>query len=109
MLLQPDLTLLFSLDPAIAAERLAGARMPDKFERQPAEFFRAVNNAYMARFAAEPDRFALVQAWLPKEEVLKDVHSIVQAWLWLRANEPTEYIEPAELTVTHDAQLRACS
>lgn len=79
--------------------------MPDKFERQPAEFFRAVNNAYMSRVAAEPDRFALVQAWLPKEEVWKDVHSIIQAWLWLRAKAPPEN---TELTVTQDAQLKAC-
>ena len=32
-LLQPDLTLWFSLDPAIAAQRLADARVPDQIGR----------------------------------------------------------------------------
>ena len=35
---QPDLTLWFSLDPAIAAQRLSNARVPDRFEAQPAAF-----------------------------------------------------------------------
>jgi len=38
---QPDLTFWFALDPAIAAERLAGARVPDRFESQPVDFFQA--------------------------------------------------------------------
>jgi len=33
---QPDITLWFSLDPPIAAQRLATARVPDRFESQPA-------------------------------------------------------------------------
>jgi dTMP kinase len=32
---QPDLTVWFDLDPTIAAQRLASARVPDKFESQP--------------------------------------------------------------------------
>jgi dTMP kinase len=68
-LLEPDLTLLFYLAPAIAAERLAGARAPDKFERQPVDFFDAVNAGYLARFREEPSRFALLDASLTREEV----------------------------------------
>lgn len=88
-LLEPDLTLLFYLDPAIAAERLTGALAPDKFERQPVDFLHAVNNGYMARVRGELDRFAIVQASLPREEVWEDIHSIVRAWLWPRAKERT--------------------
>ena len=33
--LQPDLTIWFDLPAAVAAQRLAGARAPDKFESQP--------------------------------------------------------------------------
>ena len=34
-LVQPDLTVWFDLNPLEAAKRLAGARVPDKFEAQP--------------------------------------------------------------------------
>ncbi|OUM02982.1 dTMP kinase [Variovorax sp. JS1663] len=60
-LLQPALTLWFDLPPGIAAERLAGARLPDKFESQPVEFFRRVAAGYAARAAAAP-RFARIDA-----------------------------------------------
>ncbi|MFM8823649.1 MAG: dTMP kinase, partial [Limnohabitans sp.] len=39
---QPDLTIWFDLDPAVAAQRLSTARVPDKFESQPQSFFQAV-------------------------------------------------------------------
>ena len=45
-LLQPHITLWFDLAPEIAAQRLAGARLPDKFESQPVEFFRRVAAGY---------------------------------------------------------------
>ena len=48
-LLEPDLTLWFDLEPEVAAERLAGARLPDKFEAQPVEFFRRVRAGYAQR------------------------------------------------------------
>ena len=37
---EPDLTIWFDLAPEIAAGRLAGARVPDKFEAQPVDVFR---------------------------------------------------------------------
>ena len=51
---QPQLTLWFDLAPEIAAERLAGARLPDKFESQPLPFFRKVAAGYAARQSADP-------------------------------------------------------
>ena len=74
-LLEPDLTLFFYLDPAIAAERLAGARAPDKFERQPIDFFHSVNNGYMARVRRDPKRFVLINASFPREQVWADVQA----------------------------------
>jgi hypothetical protein len=41
----------------------------------------------MSRVRREPDRFATVQASLPREEVWEDVISIARAWLWLRAQD----------------------
>lgn len=59
---QPDLTILFDLDPAIAAARLAGARAPDKFERESAAFFTRVREAYLRRAEASPERFVVIDA-----------------------------------------------
>jgi dTMP kinase len=70
---QPHLTLWFDLAPEIAAQRLAGARAPDKFESQPVEFFRRVAGGYAARMAADPSRFARIEADQPREAVWDDV------------------------------------
>src|SRR5688500_18543970 len=61
-LLQPHVTLWFDLAPEIAAQRLAGARLPDKFESQPVEFFRRVAAGYAARAAADAQRFVRIDA-----------------------------------------------
>lgn len=70
---QPDLTVWFDLDPAVAAARLAGARVPDKFESQPQAFFARVASGYAARAAGAPQRFLRVQADQPREAVWRDV------------------------------------
>ncbi len=80
---QPDLTILFELDPAIAAERLAGARVPDKFESQPVAFFRAVHQGYQRRAKADPDRFARIDAAQPRETVWAAVRQAVVQRGWL--------------------------
>ncbi|MGJ7486992.1 dTMP kinase [Variovorax sp. LT2P21] len=72
-LLQPDITLWFDLKPEIAAERLAGARLPDKFEAQPVEFFQRVAAGYAARAAAP--RFVRIDADRPREQVWQQVEA----------------------------------
>jgi len=76
---QPDLTLWFDLDPAIAAARLAGARVPDKFEAQPVEFFRRVAAGYAQRMAQAPARFARIDAAQDRDGVWTDVLAAVRA------------------------------
>jgi len=58
--LQPDLTLLFDLEPQIAAGRLARAQRSDRFEAEQRDFFTRVREHYLARARAEPHRFAVV-------------------------------------------------
>jgi dTMP kinase len=83
VLRQPDLTVWFDLDPEIAAERLAGARMPDKFESQPAEFFRRVRAGYAERAAAAPQRFARVDAAQERHKVWQQLTSVIVRRGWL--------------------------
>jgi dTMP kinase len=82
-LLQPDLTVWFDLDPLKAAERLAGARVPDKFEAQPVEFFRRVAQGYADRQQAEPNRFARIDAAQSRETVWQEVVTTFKTRAWL--------------------------
>jgi dTMP kinase len=80
---QPQLTLLFDLDPAVAARRLSGARVPDKFESQPVEFFARVAAAYDLRAGQDPARFARIDADQPREAVWRDVLAALRGRGWL--------------------------
>lgn len=80
---QPDLTVWFDLAPDIAAQRLIGARVPDKFESQPVEFFRRVAEGYRQRLLASPGRFARIEADQAREAVGLDVLNSVVSRGWL--------------------------
>lgn len=71
-LLQPDITLWFDLAPETAAERLAGARLPDKFESQPVEFFRRVAAGYAERAERAP-RFVRIDAGQSRDGVWQQI------------------------------------
>lgn len=71
--LQPDLTVLYDLDPAIAAARLAGARAPDKFESEQISFFAKVRSGYLTRMVNDPGRFIRLNAAQGKNEVWRDL------------------------------------
>ncbi len=61
--LQPDATFLFDLDPEVAYERArTRSRTPDKFEREQADFFRRVREAYMERAREHSRRFYVIDA-----------------------------------------------
>ena len=76
--LQPDLTLIFDLDPQVAATRLAGTgNAPDRFEREQADFFERVRNAYLRRAAADPARVKVIDADQRPEEIRKELEQII--------------------------------
>jgi dTMP kinase len=79
----PDLTLWFDLSPEVAAARLAGARVPDKFEAQPAAFFAKVRTGYQARCDDHAARFACIDADRSREAVWQDVLTAVHRRGWL--------------------------
>jgi dTMP kinase len=78
-LLQPHITLWFDLAPEIAAQRLAGARVPDKFEAQPVEFFSRVAQGYAARAAADAKRFVRIDASQSRDQVWQQVETALVA------------------------------
>ncbi|MBA4213180.1 MAG: dTMP kinase [Polaromonas sp.] len=82
---QPDLTVWFDLPPAVAAERLAGARLPDRFESQPLAFFERVAAGYGERMGQDPTRFARVPSDQSRDEVWRHVRQAFEQRGWLRA------------------------
>jgi dTMP kinase len=78
-LLQPALTLWFDLPARVAAQRLTGARVPDKFEAQPQAFFEKVIAGYARRAAIEPQRFTRIHADQPPEGVRAEVLAALRA------------------------------
>jgi dTMP kinase len=61
--LQPNATFLFDVDPAVAYERQrVQSRSPDKFEREEAQFFIRVREAYLERAREHSRRFHVIDA-----------------------------------------------
>lgn len=75
--LQPDITLLFDVPVEVSMLRLANAREPDKFERENAEFFTRIRQAYLQRAQENPARFRIIDANKPLEYVKQSVEEII--------------------------------
>lgn len=81
--IEPHLTVWFDLPPEEAAARLQGARVPDKFEAQPLEFFRRVAQGYADRQQGHPERFARINASQPRDVVWQAVRQVFVSKGWL--------------------------
>jgi len=75
--LQPDLTLLFDVPVEVSIARLTTARQPDKFERESADFFTRIRNAYLQRAVQYPERFEVIDANCSIEDVWQSVHDAI--------------------------------
>lgn len=74
----PDVTVLLDLDPASARQRLDAADKPfDRLEAEQAEFHGRVRAGFLALAAAEPERFLVLDASLPVDEVAAAVRARV--------------------------------
>lgn len=83
--IKPDLT--FLLDVGVA-QGLARARSrggePDRIEREREDFFERVRGVYLARAAAEPGRFRVIDASQPVDSVQAAVRDALADWLRTR-------------------------
>ena len=79
---QPDLTLWFDLPVAIAAQRRAAVRTPDRFESQDLAFFERVGAGYARRAAAAPQRFARLHAQGDRHQVWSEIQGVMRARAW---------------------------
>jgi dTMP kinase len=73
--LVPDLVVLLRLDPAEGLARGRGGR--DRIERQDLEFHRRVARGFLDLAAANPDRFVVIDAAAPPDQVAAEVRAAV--------------------------------
>ena len=87
--LLPDVTVLLDLDHDTARERLDADDKPfDRLEAERAEFHDRVRDAFLALAAAEPDRFLVVDASQPADELAAIIRDRVAAALASGVGEP---------------------
>lgn len=80
--LLPDVTVLLDLDPVPARARLdADAKAFDRLEAEQVGFHARVRDAFLGLAAAEPDRFVVLDASLPVEEIAAEIRTRVSARL----------------------------
>jgi dTMP kinase len=82
--LEPDLTFLVDVPPAVAAQRLAAARAADRFEAEHEAFFTRVRAVYLERAAREPERFVVLDGTQTPEALRQllagQIEQRVAAW-----------------------------
>jgi len=72
--LLPDLTILLDLDEDAARARLDGARTRyDRLEAERSDFHARVREAYLGLAAAEPERFLIVDASRPVDDIAAEI------------------------------------
>ncbi|MFB2599415.1 dTMP kinase [Herbiconiux sp. P17] len=84
--LLPDVTILLDLDEDVARARLDGANKRfDRLEAEKSDFHRRVREAFLALAAAEPERFLVVDAALPAEQIAAVIRARVEELLVRRS------------------------
>lgn len=78
---QPDLTLLFDVPLEVARERLAGAREPDRFEQEKAEFFANTRAAYLERARQFPQRFRIIDSTRSIAQIREELDRLIDELL----------------------------
>jgi dTMP kinase len=75
--LQPDVTVLFDVSAEVGQSRVSRIKSPDRFEREGAEFFARVREAYLERMRQSPQRIVRIDGTRPIIEVQSDLGKIL--------------------------------
>ncbi|MDH5361608.1 MAG: dTMP kinase [Gammaproteobacteria bacterium] len=82
--LRPDMTLLLDIPVEQGLQRAGQRSEPDRFEREQEQFFQRVRQTYLKRANAEPERYRIIDAAAPLEQVQQQLDAvltqIVAAW-----------------------------
>ncbi len=75
----PDLTILLDMDPIAGLSRRA--RSADRLEAEPADFHLRVRAGFQALARAEPDRYLVLDADRPAEQVTREIQNRIRGML----------------------------
>jgi dTMP kinase len=78
--LQPDLTILFDVSPAIGRKRTARKGKRDRFEREQEAYFKRVRSAYLRRARAKARRIRVLDARESPNQVKKELEKILSSY-----------------------------
>ena len=65
------------LPVAVSTQRLANARNPDRFEKESADFFDRIRNAYLARAEQFPQRFRVIDSGKTIPQIQAELQAIL--------------------------------
>lgn len=82
--LRPDITLVFDVPVEVGMARARARSELDRFEVEQQSFFEAVRRTYLARAAAEPQRYRVIDASGELEQVALAmqplIHEVLERW-----------------------------
>ncbi|MGH8530597.1 MAG: dTMP kinase [Nevskiales bacterium] len=79
--LRPDLVLIFDLAPETGLARARKRGRADRFEAEQLEFFARARECYLQRAKLDPQRYRVLNAAAPAEEVQAELTRVVADWM----------------------------
>jgi dTMP kinase len=76
--LKPDLTLLLDVDVDAGLQRKASEEEWNRLDAETVDFHRRVRAGYLALASTEPERYRVIQAGLPLEQVTAQIQQTVE-------------------------------
>ncbi len=78
--LQPDLTILFDVAPAVGRRRAGWRQKPDRFEREKNAYYQRVRKAYLRRAREHPRRVRVIDAHGSLPNIHKKLEKILLSY-----------------------------
>lgn len=79
--LKPDYVLLFDLEVATGMARAQARGQADRFEQEQQDFFTRIRAGYQSRAAADPQRYQVIDAGQPLEQVRECLRQVLDSIL----------------------------
>lgn len=79
--LRPDLIIILDVPVEKGLERAAQRGNLDRFEQEQKDFFERVRDVYLKRAQKHPNRYKIVDASLPIEEVQKNIQQVLNQFI----------------------------
>lgn len=84
--LEPDMTVLLDLLPAVGLARASQRAQLDRFEQESQAFFERVRQGYLERAQRDPKRWLLIDAAQPLQQVQAALSAALDKWLACHVN-----------------------